>query len=362
MTALDRGAAEAVSPHLVREALADRHPNLAGDLPEAMADKGLAHWHFRLPGTGWIARVPKQSQMDLPAEANLAYQRACFERAAASGHTPALLDVLPPSAHLPRGALLVEEIVGRPAHLPTDLHAIMDALASIHALSVPPEGHRGPLLDPADPLAALLCEIDVQATYLDAAKLAPASRAGIGNARARVVGAIVVAARTPKRLIAFDAHPGNFMIRDDGFAVLVDLEKARYGLTALDVAHATLVTSTTWDLESSTVLRTAEVIAAYRHWALALGEVAAGDGQDWVVARAAMWLWSVTWCAKWRVLSQQPRRPTADGEDWSGVMSAQRLFSHVQGRVDDYLSPQRVAFVIDELEALNCAFRDGFGT
>ena len=83
-----------------------------------MADKGLAHWHFRLPGTGWIARVPKQSQMNLPAEANLAYQSACFVRAAPSGHTPKLLGVLSPSEHLPRGALLVEEIVGRPARLP----------------------------------------------------------------------------------------------------------------------------------------------------------------------------------------------------------------------------------------------------
>lgn len=51
--------------------------------------------------------------MDLAPAANLAYQAACFERAACSGHTPALLGVLAPSAALPRGALIVEEIVGR---------------------------------------------------------------------------------------------------------------------------------------------------------------------------------------------------------------------------------------------------------
>ncbi|AMM26335.1 hypothetical protein [Variovorax sp. PAMC 28711] len=341
----------------VRAALQAERADLAACLPEPMADKGLAHWHFRLPGTGWLARVPKQSQMDLSADENLAYQSACFLRAAPSGHTPKLLGVLPPSAHLPRGAFLVEEIVGRPARLPADLPAIMDALAAIHALPLPPKEGRHPLLDPADPLQALLREVDAQAVHLDAAGLAPASRAGIDAVRERVRAGTANARAMPKRLIAFDAHPGNFLVRDNGGAFLVDLEKARYGMSALDVAHATLVTSTTWDVDSSTVLSAAEVIGAYRHWALTLGEEAAGGGRDWVLARAAMWLWSVTWCAKWRVLSQQPRRPSADGEDWSGSMSEQQLLRHVRDRVDDYLSTQQVAFVIDELGALDRAFR-----
>lgn len=340
----------------VRTALQAERPDLAAGAPEPMPDKGLAHWHFRLPGTGWIARVPKQSQMGLPAEANLAYQSACFRRAASSGHTPKLLGLLRPSAHLPRGALLVEEIVGRPARLPADLPVIMEALAAIHALPLPSADVRQPLLDPADPLQALLGEVDAQAAHLDAAGLAPVSRAGIDAARARVSAGATLARLAPRRLIAFDTHPGNFLVRDDGVAFLVDLEKARYGMGALDVAHTTLVTSTTWDVESSAELSAAEVIAAYRHWALTLGAAAAGEGREWVLARAAMWLWSVTWCAKWRVLSQQPRRLSVDGEDWSGTMSEQHLDRHVRGRVDDYLSPQRVAFVMDELEALDRTF------
>ena len=340
----------------VRAALQAERPDLATCAPEPMPDKGLAHWHFRLPGTGWIARVPKQSQMDLPAAANLAYQSACFLRASPSGHTPKLLGVLPPSVHLPRGALLVQEIVGRPAQLPADLTSIMDALAAIHALPVPDAGVRQPLLDPADSLKALLREVDAQAAHLEAAQLASASRAGIDAVRERVRAGTALARTRPKRLIAFDAHPGNFLVQRNRVAVLVDLEKARYGMASLDVAHATLVTSTTWDLESSTVLSTAQVIGAYGHWARALGEPSAGDGTDWVLTRAAMWLWSVTWCAKWRVLSQQSRRLTADGEDWSGTMSEQQLRGHVRGRVDDYLSPQRVAFVIEELQALERAF------
>lgn len=337
----------------LRAALQAEHPALAASMPEPMPDKGLAHWHFRLPGTGWLARVPKQSQMDLPVEANLAYQSACFQRAAPSGHTPKLLGLLSPSAHLPRGALLVEEIGGRPARLPADLPVIMAALAAIHALPLPPVEGRPPLLDPADPLQALFGEIDTHSAHLDAAGLAPASRAGIDAVRAQVRAGAALARSAPSQLIAFDAHPGNFLVRDDGVAFLVDLEKARYGMGALDVAHATLVTSTTWDVDSSAELSATEVVDAYRHWALQLGAAAAGEGRDWMLARAAVWLWSVTWCAKWHVLSQQPQRTSVDGEDWSGTLSEQHLHRHVRGRVDDYLSPQRVAFVMDELEALD---------
>jgi hypothetical protein len=349
------GAPGAAWAQRVHEALKADHPALAARAPEPMDDKGLAHWHFRLPGTGCIARVPKQSQMDLPVAMNLSYQAACFRRAAESGHTPHLHGVLPPSDLLPWGALLVEEIVGKPAQLPADLNAIMDALAAIHALPLPGSDRRSPLLDPVDPFQALLREIERQGVHLDNAGLTSAGRAGIDAVHARVHAVMQGIAVWPKGLIAFDAHPGNFLIRDDGEAVLVDLEKARYGIASLDVAHATLVTSTTWDIKSSAELSAQEVIDAYWRWSLALGAERAGHARDWIHTRAAMWLWSVTWCAKWRALSVRSQRQTIDGEDWSSTMSEQRLSSHVRGRVEDYLSPQRVIFVLDELDTLGRA-------
>ncbi|MBU1361874.1 MAG: aminoglycoside phosphotransferase family protein [Gammaproteobacteria bacterium] len=297
--------------------------------------------------------MPKQSQMGLGAADNLAYQAACFERASASGHAPRLRSVLPPSSALPRGALLVEEIVGRPTRLPGDLHALMTALARIHALPVPPQAMRAPLVDPSDPMAALLAEVDAQAVHLDAAGLPAASRSGIDAVHADVRAALAhPTGPKPVRLIAFDAHPGNFIVRADGSAVLVDLEKARYGFAALDVAHATLVTSTTWDIDSSAELAPPDVIAAYRRWRALLGEEGAGRPEDWLTARAAMWLWSVTWCAKWRALNGHAARASADGEDWSGDLSEARLARHVRGRVDDYLSVARVEGVRAELAAL----------
>ena len=145
--------------------------------PEVMPDTGLAHDHIRLCGTGRIARLPKQSQMGLAPTENLAYQAACFSRASVSGHTPRLYDTLPASDSLPRGGLVVEEIIGRPARLPGDLCAIMAALAALHALPLPKGSSRTPLLDPADPLTDLLGDIATQARYLEAAQVAPRTRA-----------------------------------------------------------------------------------------------------------------------------------------------------------------------------------------
>ena len=43
---------------------------------QTMADKGLAHHHVRLVGTGLIARLPKHSQMGLGARDSLNYEAA----------------------------------------------------------------------------------------------------------------------------------------------------------------------------------------------------------------------------------------------------------------------------------------------
>lgn len=335
----------------LRRALRETRSPWADAPIEPLPDSGLAHAHLRLAGSGVLARVPKQSQMDLAAGANLAYQATCFERAAASGHTPRLHGVLPPSQALPRGALLVEEIDGRPARLPQDLPAIAEALAAIHALPLPPAAQRAPLLDPVDPLTLLRGEIAAQALHLDAAGMDPHTRDLIDAGRRAFDVVCAAAARPPKRLIAFDAHPGNFIVRADGAALLVDLEKARYSLPPLDLAHATLYTSTTWDRAGSAVLSPAEVEAFYAHWRQRVGD--ALSWQDWLLPlRWAMWLWSVTWCAKWRVCSRVGARAGGDGEDWSAQRSDAALVAHVRDRVDHYLSPEGVQQVVGELQVL----------
>jgi Ser/Thr protein kinase RdoA (MazF antagonist) len=244
-------------------------------------------------------------------------------------------------------ALLVEHVAGRPARLPQDLPALARALASLHRLPVPDQ--RAPLMAPADPLADLLAEVDRQAAFLDG-PVDPVSRAAIEAERRSLQPLLARPGRPPVCLVSFDAHPGNFVVRPDGQAVLVDLEKCRYGHAGIDLAHATLYTSTTWDESTRSILSDADVQAFIEVWERSAGLLAAPCRPWHLPLRRAMWLWSVTWCAKWRVLSQ--RAPAADGEDWSSRHSREALVAHVRERVDHYLDPQVVASVRDGLHRL----------
>ena len=324
----------------------------AGAELDVLPDSGLAHTHVRLLGHRALARIPKQSQMDLTPAANLAYQSACFERAARSGHTPALLGVLAPSDALPRGALIVEEIVGRAARLRHDMTAIVTALARIHKLPLPAPNARPPLTAAADPLLDLLTEIEAQAAHLDAAQADPITRRCIEAEIERYRRLCAQRPRPPRCLISFDAHPGNFIIRADGCAVLVDLEKCRYSHAPLDLAHATLYTSTTWSTAGSAALGVDEVAGAYTEWSREMGS-SASAWKDWYVPlRRAMWLWSVTWCAKWRVASSAASPTRSSGQDWSADLSQPALIAHVRGRVDHYMSRAVVEKVLGEIDAL----------
>ncbi|MFN0182347.1 MAG: hypothetical protein ACKVQR_00870 [Aquabacterium sp.] len=340
----------------LRQALREAgHPQADAPL-EPLPDKGLAHDHVRLAGTALLARVPKQSQLGLSAAEHLAYEAACFHRAAPGGHAPTCAAVLSPSVALPRGALLVQAIDGRPLLLPQELPLLVHALAALHRLPLPAAAQRPPLMDPADPLAALDDELAQQARHLGAAGIAPAAQRAIEGAFTRWRRLRDAAPRPPKRLIAFDAHPGNFLVLPAGRAVLVDLEKARYGAAALDLAHATLHTSTTWDRESRAELSVPEVAAACEQWLAALGD-GADTERAWIAPlREAMWLWAVTWCAKWRVLSARPAGHGGDGEDWSTERSDAALVEHVRARVDEYLGHAIVEWVVDECADLRQRF------
>ncbi|MDR9393723.1 MAG: hypothetical protein RI571_05280 [Roseovarius sp.] len=341
---------DALIPAL-RQALEETE--LSGITPTLMPDKGLAHDHLTLPGTGWIARIPKQSQMNLSAEENLAYQTACFDRASQSGHAPRLHSVLPPSVALPRGGLIVEKISGRAASLPGDLPAIMDALAAIHRLPLPDEDAREPLLTPSDPLKGLLDEIAAQSGFVTPAGVHDTTRQILEKNIARLKTLAEREERPPRSLISFDAHPGNFLIDATGHAFLVDLEKARYSAAPLDLAHATLYTSTTWDTHTQAVLSAAETAGACLRWLDRLPETGRENQLAWILPlRRAMWLWSMTWCAKWRVLSDRDPASATGGEDWAAQNSEIALIKHVRGRVDHYLEPGTAAHVDAEFDEL----------
>jgi thiamine kinase-like enzyme len=236
--------------------------------------------------------------------------------------------------------------------LPTDLTAVVTALARIHQLQLPVKDARAPLMSAADAMTDLLAEIEAQAAYLDAAMIDSAAMRRIDAEIGRYRSLCARSPRPPLCLISFDAHPGNFMVRADGRAVLVDLEKCRYSHASLDLAHATLYTSTTWDAASSAALSVDEVASAYADWSREMGASAPAWNAWHVPLRRAMWLWSITWCAKWRVASSAASATGSSGEDWSTELSEPALIAHVRGRVDHYLSTAIVEQVLGEIDAL----------
>ncbi len=336
-----------------------------GDL-ETMRVKGLVHEHVRIKGRGLVLRVPRLSQFGLEPEVNLAYQIACFERAQPSGATPAIHGFLAVEDRIPYGALVVEEIVGRAPRLPDDLARLADSLADIHMVPVPSGDARAPLSVHADAVSGTLGFIETQAAYLPDAGLTPEAARQIADelAWAREFAAASSGTDQPITLVGTDTHPGNFLVEASGRAVFVDLEKALYGSPAVDLAHASVYTSTMWDPEIASVLDRAAVEAFYDRYLARVPAALAHSLRPWLAPlRRLTWLRTTTWCAKWRV--EAAKAPAATGSTrersaWSAERHDAALIAGVRARIDDYFDPDTVARIRAEWTGPDrLAFDDG---
>ena len=321
-------------------------PPYEGAALEEMPEKGVAHRHYRIAGMGRVLRVPRLSQWELTPDANLAYQEACFRRAEPSGVTPRLFEVLLPCPVLPRGALVVEEIVGAPPRLPSDMDAIAEALARLHSLPVPRPALRPPLADhEADGgFAATLAVVERQLPALEAPGIPSESRRLLleefGRVKAEV--AAVKPQDQPATLVGTDTHPGNFIVRADGSAVLVDLEKAAYGLPAIDLAHASLPSSTLWDPDVDAVLDADSVAAFHDAYLAGIDPMLAEALRPLLlVARRLTYVRTMMWCARWRLAAAEK-----DGE-WSAALIAPALRTHIELLVSRLFAPGFIAKVLD---------------
>jgi thiamine kinase-like enzyme len=305
---------------------------------------GTAHDHVRIKGTGFVLRLPRVSQWGLAAEVNLAYQATGFRRAAPSGHTPRLIALLPPSAEMPMGALIVEEIEGRKPRLPDDLDAIAEALRAVHRLEMLAPERRPPLLSPEHALDNLLKTIQVQAAFLERAEIAPDS---VRQIRAELDWASTYADAhrgdaAPRALILTDTHPGNFVIHPSGKAYFVDLEKTMYSLPAIDLAHATLYTSTRFDPAIDRALDAEETAGFYRAYLSRIDRRAAFALMPWLApVRRFVFLRTLTWCVKWRVESRG-----ANG--WSRLKLDERTRAHMDACLKDFFDPATIERVRSE--------------
>ena len=300
---VDRSAPARLDLGPIRLALAR-----ALDLPErslgAPGIPGRVHVHLPLPHN-LLARVPRMSHLALPPAENLAYEAAAFTRAAPSGATPGLERVLPVSEDLPWGALVVERIEGRAPVLPHDLPAIARALAALHALPLPEPAARAPLLDPADPIGYLLGVTEDQlAPVADA--LPPDAARILAEERDWARGFAAACRdrnRTPPKVLAFaDTHPGNFRIRADGSAVLLDVERPVYDAPGLDLGHASLPTSLVWDpgVTGGEEVRASDIREFHAVWRAAVPPELAEAAEPWLIPyRRLVWLRTTSWACAW---------------------------------------------------------------
>ncbi len=311
-----------------------RFASLASEDLEPLPATGTAHGHVRLPG-GLVARVAYAYEGDPGATARLETQAAAFRFLAPAERTPVLHDVLPPREGLPGGALIVDRIVGHVPVLPRDLGAIAATLAVIHSMKQPPETSTIPRQK--NPFLETLEGIEQNAMrFLDKAVPDQGARAEIAEELRLMRGMALAFARRPQPLAVAlaDTHPGNFIMTADGTAWFVDLEKVHVGSPAIDLAHATLPTSTLWHPEVGKILTPGQVAGFYAAYLARVGKARAAELEPWLVPmRRLTWLRTTMFMARWRVQTRQPRDPSDAGQ-WSDAGLGPAMRVHLQARID----------------------------
>ena len=127
-----------------------------------------------------------------------------------------------------------------------------------------------------------------------------------------------MATPVPQTLILTDTHPGNYVVQKDGRAIFVDMEKAQYGLPAIDLAHASLYTSVTWDPDVSGALRNEDIADFYETYRRAVPPPLARVLAPWFLTfRRLVWLRTTTWGCRWyaETIAQVPCRRDASARD-----------------------------------------------
>jgi aminoglycoside phosphotransferase len=308
--------------------------SLEADDVEPLPATGTAHGHVRLPG-GLLARVAYAYEGDPTAAARLEAQAAAFRHLAPAARTPQLREAIEPHPGLPGGALIVDFIEGHAPRLPVQLAAMADTLARIHALPPPSEGSPIPCL--GNPFLETLEGIEQNALrFLDKAVPDPGARAEIAEELRLMRGmALALAKREQPLVVALaDTHPGNFIVDRAGIAWFVDLEKVHVGSAAIDLAHATLATSTLWHPDVGSVLSRAEMQGFYDLYLEKIGPQRAAALKPWLVPmRRLTWLRTTLFMARWRVQTRSPRDP-ADPTQWSDAGLEAAMKAHIDRRID----------------------------
>jgi aminoglycoside phosphotransferase (APT) family kinase protein len=301
---------------------------------EALPATGTAHGHVRLRD-GRLARIAYAHEGDASAAGRLHAQAAAFRHLEPAGRTPRLHEVIESRPGLPGGALIVDFIDGRAPSLPDELDLMADTLAHIHALPLP--SASAPIPWQSDPFIETLEGIELNAMrFLDKAVPDASARAEIADELRALRGLAPLLGRTvqPLTVALADTHPGNFIVDQARIAWFVDLEKVHVGSPAIDLAHATLPTSTLWDPAVGQWLTGQEVRGFYDDYLARIGAEKAEALRPWLVPmRRLTWLRTTLFMARWRVETRSPRDPSNPAQ-WSDAGLDPQMKAHVDVRID----------------------------
>lgn len=300
----------------------------------ALPATGTAHGHVRLIN-GLLARVAYAHENDATATIRLHTQAEAFRYLEPAGRTPRLYRVMTPRAGLPGGALIIDFIDGHAPRLPDDMGAIADTLARLHGLPLPPAG--SPLPRQIDPFLETLQAVEAIALrFLDKAVSNAEARAAIGE-ELRLLRALapeLVGLPQPLAVALADTHPGNFIVDRHGVAWFVDLEKVHVGSPAIDLAHATLPTSTLWHPDVGAALTREQTQGFYDDYLAKVGPEKAAALQPWLQPmRQLTWLRTTLFMARWRVETRSPRDPR-NTTQWSDAGLDPRMKAHIDATID----------------------------
>jgi aminoglycoside phosphotransferase (APT) family kinase protein len=315
---------------------------------EALPATGTAHGHVRLRD-GRLARIAYAHEGDASAAGRLHVQAAAFRHLEPAGRTPRLHEVIEPRAGLPGGALIVDFIDGRAPRLPDELDLMADTLARIHALPLP--SASAPIPRQGNPFLETLEAIELNAMrFLDKAVADPEARAEIADELRAMRALVPVLGRKvqPLTVALADTHPGNFLVGSAGIAWFVDLEKVHVGSPAIDLAHATLPTSTLWHPDVGKRLTGEEMQGFYDSYLSRIGAEKAGALRPWLVPmRRLTWLRTTLFMARWRVETRGPRDPSNPSQ-WSDTGLDPQMKAHIDARIDQCFTRDLVRSIRSE--------------
>jgi hypothetical protein len=314
----------------------------------ALPATGTAHGHVRL-ATGLLARVAYAYDGDAAAGIRLHTQAAAFRYLEQAGRTPRLHEVMHPRPGLPGGALIVDFIDGHAPRLPGELGAMAETLARIHALPLPSVG--SPIPRQTNPFLETLEAIELNAMrFLDKAVTDPGARAEIAEELRLMRGmALALGKRQQPLCVALaDTHPGNFIVDSSGIAWFVDLEKVHVGSAAIDLAHATLPTSTLWHPDVGRALTALQIRRFQDDYLGRIGKKKAEALRPWLVPmRRLTWLRTTLFMARWRVETRAPRDPS-NPTQWSDSGLDHKMKRHIDARIDQFFTREAIGFIRSE--------------